>query len=1296
MIKLPVRLAVSALACALVLVLWAPLPLAAEEGLWDRPVNLSVSGVATAPQLVRGEEDSLYAYWWDQYDGLTAMRVDAEGLERPRPVPILDLSFDAQGSAILNPQTEAAIRVPVRSGGTLAGDQAGRVNVFFPATTAARIAPLRQTSTTLGSGQWAIVRSIAPGVAAWRSVTGPDGSIHLLFMYPGRTDAQMPGVYYMRSGDGGATWGDQVLVAESLYVRMADTDAHLDLAVGGEGQLYASWTEPGTNMTYYTWSRDGGALWVRPQLVDPDGPSAINAQVAMGADGQVLLVWQRTAATGEPVLMMSYTLDGGWNWTMPQRILIGRPIESAQLSLHSLPDGRVLFVIGGQQDGPSLAVWRAPEAVETVSTGLSELTDLRFPAHDLDTDAVGSVTAWQIALLGDDSLYMVGQCNEDDIWLLRARLLDEIWSDPETPIWSDPTADAVEEWQQLSRLARAGADMPLRIVAGRDGQMQAFWWHIYEGLTSAWFDGRSWMRPQHVRALVRTEPGEGQIPTQAELVSDGVHSVHAFWLDDGPEEPEEGEPGLWHSALSLGEHVWAEPEALGPAIAWRAAFGGDGTLHLLTLRDSAEEESPSGVYVRASTDDEVGWTEPVLLNTMAEAGAAGDNARLALAVQGRQITAAWDEAGDGPVRWARSEDDGESWSEPAAIPMSEAGGRWPVLAALSDGALLLYQSPLGDEESMLHQVYLDRAGRMTEYPDPVLTGLMLPSDSSVDLGLYSLEAETVLAVQRVGQSGIVVALWDSEQTPDAAGGWALLQDVVLPAIDPAQNRPIEWMALDYAVAGDRFAVLGLGAESELWALARGATRQSWMGEAPAWSYAERIGPVGAQDRAISVVSDAQGRVHAMWSAQEVEGEPGAALWYAGYADGRWSPPGAIIEPLDGVAQTPSIAAVGERLHAAWAGATGGQIHYASVFSVDADRAAAWPQPIWWPTSATGRDMVATHPQVRLDLAGRLHAVYAMPINQGRGVYYTRSENGGQAWIEAKSVFDAEAAGWAMVDRPTLAVDHDGTLYVAWMRMALLGTPRPMALYSAISTDGGVTWSAPKLVAEGNLTNAKLVVSAHGEPHLVWHEAGDRMLSAWHSYSQDAGATWSLPSRVRGLTRLVAEADVVANGTGQVYLVGILQGENERPHLLQATWNSAQGDWALEDARALSAGVRSVAVARLALEPVLGQLDLLLHAELLDEEGQEYAALLHMRRHLEPLEARPQPIEAPVTMPAPEPTPGAQPTPDAAPTVRMDAPPPQGDIIELGFFSVSALSIGGLLVAALMVAGVLVFRLARRR
>jgi LysM repeat protein len=1399
------RLTVGLVALALLLQPWASRSIAAQGVTWTRPVNLSLSGAASAPQLVGGEGEALYAYWWDQFDGLTVSSLDANGWGAPQPVPISDISYDAGGQPNVSQETGLIVRVTVRTPGTLAGDNAGRVNAFFLGTTAAAQRPLRQSSAAIGEAAWSEPRTIAPGASAWRSVTGPDGAVHLAIMYPGRAAGRQPGIYYMRSDDGGVTWGDLVPVAESLYVRMAtQTGTHMQLVPAEDGRLFLTWNEPGTNRALYSWSWDGGASWARPRLVDPNDRTATQAQVALGADGVALMLWQGTTSAGEQALMMRRSEDGGWNWTAPERVLTGLRAQGAQVALQSLPNGGVLLAAGEQADGPALAAWRPAAPDGSAAAGWSSILTLPYPVRDLDALVATGVARWQARLHGDHELALIGADGGGDVWLLGARLSELTWAYPESPAWLEQTQRPDAGWAAPVQLASSGvvamraADEPLpvaqqptappvetppvptelrhvvevgdslsaiaarygvspteiaaangitqtnivrvgqeliipgqaaepapeaepeatpeigadlgaqlqraattlearpQIVAGRDGQLQALWWDAFEGFTSAWFDGAAWLQPQRAGAFVLPDQQSWLPPLGAEFLSDDAGRVHAFWLESEPVEPGAQDRTLRHNSLTLGAHTWGEPTLVASLVAWRIAVGRDGALLLLYTRPAAGG-APAGLYIRSLSPGEEGWSEPILLREWApETPLAGDNARLALAVDGDKVYAAWDDAEMDELLWARSEDGGQTWSTPASVGAPDLGPRWPLLAALSGDALLLFQATAGAEAGSLHQVRINTNGQIVGSTEAVLPEIVAPLPEGGRITLQALDGQTALLLSGVGGQTLTVATWHRDRALDPLDdGWSAPQSFGFGPEGPVGGSEGTWQHLEAVLSAGRFTVLGLGPESDLWTISREAADEGWAEIAPpTWSGAVRIGEMRAEDRDIAVLSDGQGRVHVMWSASQTEGGPGLALWYARYADGRWTQPGALIRPQEGVAEHPSLALVGERLHAVWSGGTGGQIQYAASFAADAYAAASWPQPTWLPTPSTERDVVAAHPQIRADLAGRLHVVYAVPINQTRGIYYTRSDDGGLTWSPALPAFDAAAEGWAMVGEPTLAVGQNGVLYVAWLRMSLVGTARPQALYLARSIDGGATWSAPKLIAEGDLMTPELLVAGAEEVHLIWQEASAGY-GVWHSYTRDGGDEWSLPMRVRGLARLGGYAGAASDGMGLVYLTSVQPDASGRTQLLQATWESANEQWRLEEPYLLPWSVQSASGAWVALEPLLGNLEVVLQAEVAHDEGAQ-TELLHTRRQVSPRQALPAPAPGLIATPTPQATPTAQPTPTVRPTVNIEAPPEGEGAIEVGTFTVPLLSIGGVLVVALLVIGVLVARGARRR
>jgi len=287
------------------------------------------------------------------------------------------------------------------------------------------------------------------------------------------------------------------------------------------------------------------------------------------------------------------------------------------------------------------------------------------------------------------------------------------------------------------------------------------------------------------------------------------------------------------------------------------------------------------------------------------------------------------------------------------------------------------------------------------------------------------------------------------------------------------------------------------------------------------------------------------------------------------------------------------------------------------------------------------------------------------------------------------VFDAAATGWPMVNEPTLAVDHDGTLYVAWLRMDVAGTPQPRALYLSRSRDHGRTWSDARLVAEGAFASPAFLIAATGQPHLLWQDAGGGN-AVWHSWSADGGDAWSLPMRVRGFASIAGTADAVTDEAGTVYLGALLNEDDHSPALQSAAWDGATQQWALEPAWSLPEAVLSSTDVTLALDPDTGDLISLLTADVAANDGQ-MRTLLFSARSVPPRAAIPEwtgdvqrgpDVET-------EPTPG--PTPTARPTLDLDAPPPGDGSVEVGPLTVPILSIGGLVLVALIVAGVMITR-----
>jgi hypothetical protein len=331
----------------------------------------------------------------------------------------------------------------------------------------------------------------------------------------------------------------------------------------------------------------------------------------------------------------------------------------------------------------------------------------------------------------------------------------------------------------------------------------------------------------------------------------------------------------------------------------------------------------------------------------------------------------------------------------------------------------------------------------------------------------------------------------------------------------------------------------------------------------------------------------------------------------------------------------------------------------------------------------------------VDAHGTLHVVYAVPLNEGRGIYYVRSEDSGASWSEAQAIFDAAAAGWAMADHPTLAMDPAGTLHVAWVQGSRDGPFPPQGIFYARSTDGGQGWSEPRAMAEGAYDWPRMGAPLTGWAHLLWNEVTGG--GGWtHRWSTDYGASWSTQQEVRGFRGVTGPAGLTADGAGTLNLVGLGRDEAGEPALLHTTWDGSaalatgEGHWGEQETFRLEAVDDSVPGAAVALAGAQGWLSVAFRAEVEGEQGLR-REVFHAGRSVPTVEAWPAPSYTPMPTVTPTPSPAATPTPTPRLKVPGQTPEPAPPVLDLGPVALPMTALGGLAVATLIVYGVLLGR-----
>ena len=96
----------------------------------------------------------------------------------------------------------------------------------------------------------------------------------------------------------------------------------------------------------------------------------------------------------------------------------------------------------------------------------------------------------------------------------------------------------------------------------------------------------------------------------------------------------------------------------------------------------------------------------------------------------------------------------------------------------------------------------------------------------------------------------------------------------------------------------------------------------------------------------------------------------------------------------------------------------------------------------------------------LDLKDRVHAVFMARTPQ-LGLYYTRSENGGETWASPQLITDAVRY---KLDYHFITADGHGRLHVFWHDGNPKDDSQPSEVMYTRSEDGGDTWSAPQMLS----------------------------------------------------------------------------------------------------------------------------------------------------------------------------------------------------------------------------------------
>jgi hypothetical protein len=398
------------------------------------------------------------------------------------------------------------------------------------------------------------------------------------------------------------------------------------------------------------------------------------------------------------------------------------------------------------------------------------------------------------------------------------------------------------------------------------------------------------------------------------------------------------------------------------------------------------------------------------------------------------------------------------------------------------------------------------------------------------------------------------------------------------------------------------------------------------------------------------------------------------------------------DSLGRLAEQPALALDNEnRLHAFWRGGPKAQIFHSWTFAGDAASPATWTSPAALPM--LGRP--GSWPDVVVDPDSHtLQVIYAIPYNEGRGIYTVHSTDGGTSWLTPTVVFDAAAAGWDSVDLPRLTLDaQTHTLHAVWLKTSLIGGARGEAAFYARSADGGLSWSEPLTLTATAPEQLRIATAGANNIYIVWTQAVSTenstvpLSEVWGQSTSDGGQRWTEPQRIPGL-EVTGSVSLVADETGGLYLLGMGVSLNGEAVLLYSRWDG-QG-WSKPETSGLGVNAASGNAAVAVVMPTAQRLGALLR-EFIQAPGSDgQFKLMSTGREIPNLPpVKPAPTLTPLATATPTVTSVPIPTATAKPVLKADLPRGKNSSLPISL----PLALGGALIAVIIV-GVIVVRVLR--
>jgi hypothetical protein len=284
----------------------------------------------------------------------------------------------------------------------------------------------------------------------------------------------------------------------------------------------------------------------------------------------------------------------------------------------------------------------------------------------------------------------------------------------------------------------------------------------------------------------------------------------------------------------------------------------------------------------------------------------------------------------------------------------------------------------------------------------------------------------------------------------------------------------------------------------------------------------------------------------------------------------------------------------------------------------------------------------------------MNFVFASPLNEGRGLYWMRTDESDNSWTEPVNIFDAALVGWEMIDEPHITQTGNGDFHVIMTRYQLQPDPIPDSLYYIRSQDDGETWSEPALIAKGSISQSQIVGMAENAVVVFWQQRDPEMTQVLSQQSLNSGHTWEQSITLQSTDESPLPSILITpdEANTQIHFAYSNIDENGELNLTERLWQT--GMWQNQEEYILSRDAKELKLNDLAAAKMPdGKLMLLWSLEqIIDQEEPHNINILNYSTRLYELPentAMPQLEPSPVAETSPQVTPPIQ-TVQATPTI----------------------------------------------